>query len=206
MKRVSLNHWYVKDNKLEVSLMWFFVSIEVDPKGCILTVVKDGTDQSKFNFNSLEEAIDFTEGFIAGCKDIDMIEETYKIMTNEDSKKIVLNSEEVDQALIEYFGEGKDYRVSVKEELSIENHQPKIDFYLIEHLKYGDVEEIVKTLLTKEDLLKAFNNYIEDTDSEIKDFKYIGGIHRAGYYFDRDTPYYEGVKLNVSEKEKVLTK
>ena len=32
------------------------------------------------------------------------------------------------------------------------------------------------------------------------------GIHHAGYDFDEDTPYYEGVILNADKKEKVLTK
>ena len=206
MKRVSLNHWYVEDNRLEISLMWFHVNIDVGSNGCFLTVVEDGTNKTSFYFNNLEGAIDFTEKFIASCKDVELIKETYKIITQGGSKEVMLYPEEVDQALIEYFSEGRDYRVSVKEELSIEDNQPKIDFYLIEHLKYGDAEENVKTLLTNEDLLKAFNKYLEDINCEIKDFKYMRGIHHAGYDFDEDTPYYEGVILNADKKEKVLTK
>ena len=206
MKRISLNHWYVKDNRLEISLMWFFVSIDIESNGCFLTVVEDGTNKTRFYFSNLEEAIDFTEKFIASCRDVELIKETYKIITQGGSKDVMLYPEEVDQALLEYFSEGKDYRVSVKEELSIEDNQPKIDFYLIEHLKYGDAEENVKTLLTNEDLLKAFNKYLEDINCEIKDFKYMRGIHHAGYDFDEDTPYYEGVILNAEREEKVLTK
>ena len=206
MKRVSLNHWYVKDNKLEISLMWFFVSIDVKSNGCFLKVVEDGINETSFYFSNLEEAIDFTEKFIASCKDIELIKETYKIINQGGSKDVMLYPEEVDQALLEYFGEGRDYRISIKEELSMEDNKPKIDFYLIEHLKYGDVEENVKTLLTNEDLLKAFNKYLEDINCEAKDFKYMGGIHHVGYYFDEDTPYYEGVILTADKKEKVLTK
>ena len=167
MKRVSLNHWYVEDNRLEISLMWFHVSIDVGSNGCFLTVVEDGTNKTSFYFNNLEGAIDFTEKFIASCKDVELIKETYKIITQGGSKEVMLYPEEVDQALLEYFSEGRDYRVSVKEELSIEDNQPKIDFYLIEHLKYGDAEENVKTLLTNEDLLKAFNKYLEDINKII---------------------------------------
>ena len=206
MKRVSLNHWYVEDNRLEISLMWFHVNIDVGSNGCFLTVVEDGINKTSFYFNNLEGAIDFTEKFIASCKDVELIKETYKIITQGGSKEVMLYPEEVDQALLEYFSEGRDYRVSVKEELSIEDNQPKIDFYLIEHLKYGDAEENVKTLLTNEDLLKAFNKYLEDINCEIKDFKYMRGIHHVGYYFDEDTPYYEGVILTADKKEKVLTK
>ena len=206
MTRVSLNHWYVNGNKLEISLMWFFVSIDVDSNGCLLTVVEDGVNKNRFRFTSLEDAIDFTEEFIASCKDIDMIKETYQIITHKDDKEVILDPCDIDQALIEYFSEGKDYRVSVKEELSIENNHPKIDFYLIEHLKYGDEDVSTKTLLTEGDLLKAFNHFVKDIDYEVKDFKYIGGIHRAGYYFDEDTPHFEGIELRVVEREKVLTK
>ena len=90
----------------------------------------------------------------------------------------------------------------LNQELSIERDQPKIDFYLIEHLRYGDVEEIAKTKLTNGDLYKAFKYYFEDLDYDVKGFKYIGGIHRVGYYFDEDTPHYDGVRLEVIEKEK----
>ena len=48
MKRVSLNHWYVEDNRLEISLMWFHVSIDVGSNGCFLTVVEDGTNKFLF--------------------------------------------------------------------------------------------------------------------------------------------------------------
>ena len=58
MKRVSLNHWYVKDNRLEISLMWFFVSIDVKSNGCFLKVVEDGINETSFYFSNLEEAIE----------------------------------------------------------------------------------------------------------------------------------------------------
>ena len=54
MKRVSLNHWYVEDNRLEISLMWFHVSIDVGSNGCFLTVVEEGTNKTSFYFNNLD--------------------------------------------------------------------------------------------------------------------------------------------------------
>lgn len=209
MKRVSLGHWFVRDNRLEIALMHFYVCLDIEYNNCVMSVFDEDANETRYKFNSLEDAIKFTEEFIASCNSIQAISETYKVLNNDDAKKnVYLNPEVVDEALFEYFSQGKDYNVSVKEELSIENNQPKIDFYLLEHLKYGDMVEIAKTKLTEEDLYKAFNFYVKDLDYEVKDFKYIGGIHRVGYSFDQDTPHYEGIQLSVITKkqEKILNR
>ena len=124
---------------------------------------------------------------------------SYSNQSNNNTSAINLTPEEVDQAIVDYFEEIKDYRVSVKEELSL--HQDKLDlkFYLIEHLDHDKIE---KKLLTEEDLKNALNNYISFYNYELLDFKYIGGIHRTGYYFDKDTPHYDGIKLIVKTKNK----
>ena len=208
MKRISLNHWFVRDNHLEIALLHFYVSIDLEYNNCTLSVFDENANETNYSFNSLEDAIKFTEEFIASCNNIQAINDTYNVLSLNDRKKIYLNPEEVDQALANYFGQNKNHRISIKEELSIEKDQPKIDFYLIEYFRYGDIEESTRTKLTNEDLYKAFKYYFEDLDYDVKDFKYIGGIHRVGYYFNKDTPHYDGIRLEVIEKgkEKVLNK
>ena len=216
MSRIELNHWYVRNNELSISLISFYTRIEIleNNQTIYYRLYVKGNDNKEltFNFYTIEDAISFTEQIIAKSHDINEVLEKYIIkfeneklnnsysnQSNNNTSAINLTPEEVDQAIVDYFEEIKDYRVSVKEELSL--HQDKLDlkFYLIEHLDHDKIE---KKLLTEEDLKNALNNYISFYNYKLLDFKYIGGIHRTGYYFDKDTPHYDGIKLIVKTKNK----
>ena len=79
------------------------------------------------------------------------------------------------------------------------------NFYLIEHLDYDGIKRDNMIMLTESDLKAALNHYINFYNYELIDFKYIGGIHRVGYFFDEDTPHYDGIQLEVKTKEKLKT-
>ena len=223
MKKIDFNHWFIKDNKLEVSLLNLFASIEITKNDqnvfYKLRVSDQDMETAMFNFYTLEDAVSFIEDKIRRCRSTEEVINMYQdmhinkdfhgldeVIGNTANHKIVLLPEDIDRAIIDYFGENKNYRVSVKEELTINGNEPKIKFYLIEHIEYDGIKKDIKTLLTEGDLKNAFKNYLRDLNYNLESFKYIGGIHRVGYYFDEDTPYFEGVELLVKEKDKVLQK
>ena len=212
---------YVKDNQLSLSLLRFHVKINIlSNSRCIyhqLTITDSERNTLTFNFYTLEDAIGFIQNIVNKSKDFNEIihkyEEEYehnnfkgpKVEPREDQEKgiVTLSPEEVDEAIIGYFGEGKEYRVSVKEELSVDfKGNPKIIFYLIEHLEYNGIKKDYSTILTESDLKKAFEYYLKDLDYDIINFKYIGGVHRTGYYVDEDKPHYEGIEIHIQRKEK----
>ena len=110
--------------------------------------------------------------------------------------------QKVNNIIVNYFGNGKNYLVSTEYDLGIIGHEPKIYYYLIEHLDYDGKKRDNRIYLTEHDLKTAFNDYLSSSNYELVDFKYIGGIHHTGYYINNDMPYYEGIKLNVKEREK----
>ena len=55
-------------------------------------------------------------------------------------------------------------------------------------------------MLTEDDLRRVLSHYADSFNYDLEDYKYIGGIHRVGYYFSEDTPHYDGIKLFVKEK------
>ncbi len=206
MERISLNHWSVNKNNLSISLWKYHVSLKFNNINVKLTIINSEREELELFFNNLEEAIVFTEEIIDKSKNYDEImnkyNELYKV--NEEESKIVLTPNEVEEAIFNYFGSDKNYRVSVNEELTIENDQPKIMYFLIEHLEYDGIKKEVQTLLTNGDIRNALDYYINFYNYKLIDFKYIGGIHRVGYYVDEDTPYYEGIELNVKTLDKKL--
>ena len=91
----------------------------------------------------------------------------------EENIVIDLNPNEVNIALLTYF---KKTNVNIKYELTLNNDNLNIIFYLDDGIN--------KEIISYQDLENALKNYIYRNDYEFKEFKYIGGIHKTGYYFD----------------------
>lgn len=222
MNRIELNHWSMKDNELSISLMRFYTKIKILKNDQTiyyqLFVKGHGGKELTFNFYTIEDAISFAEQVINKSKDSSEVLKKYTLMfendmfynpypktKNNETSTIELTPDEVNQAIVGYFGDGKRYRVSSKQELSLYQDQLDIRFYLIEHLDYDGIKRDNKIMLTEGDLKNALNHYANFYNYELIDFKYMGGIHRVGYYFDEDTPHYDGIQLEVKTKEPVKT-
>jgi len=220
MKQITRNNWYIKDNDIKVSLLKFHVTISICKNNkniyYSLKVIDGDRKELVFNFYTLEDAIAFTEDTISNCHDRSEIVSKYEDLFNkgafanqlgireEDKKttKFILKEPDILNAIISYLGMSKEYEVSAKKELNYTDGNLSIGFYLIE--KYDNIQR--ETRLTNSDLIAALNNYLKDTDYTLINFKYVGGIHRVGYYHDEDTPYFEGIELEVEEKQKKLKK
>jgi hypothetical protein len=212
MKIIELNHWFVIDNELSISLKKFFVRINILKNDKFIfykmTINNETQEELVFNFYSLEDAILFTEKVVANSNSNNEIVNYYYDMFNNKQfaslessnkeEKMTLTQEELNKAIIEYyFGECND-RVYVTEELTNNDGKLGIIFYLVERNNNSKIP------LTEEDLKNVLNNYINSDDYELISFKYIGGIHNVGYFFEKDTPYFGGIELRVKMKEKKL--
>lgn len=114
--------------------------------------------------------------------------------------EINISPEMVKKAILDYYDEQKKFNLSVNEELSILNGNPNLRYYLIEHLEDTKFKKDLKSMLTEDDLRRVLSHYADSFNYDLEDYKYIGGIHRVGYYFSEDTPHYDGIKLFVKEK------
>ena len=81
MQRINLNHWFVRGNQLSISLLHFFVNINVyfDGNNVLFKLrVHNGKEgELLFDFDSLEKAISFTENVISNSNSYDNIQGIY---------------------------------------------------------------------------------------------------------------------------------
>ena len=82
MSIMRLNHWFIGGNELSISLMRFYVRIEICQNDSFiyyrLEVYDNGKPYLIFNFYSLEDAVSFTENEISKCETYDDILARYK--------------------------------------------------------------------------------------------------------------------------------
>ena len=78
MNLIKLDHWFINDNELCISLMNYTVGIYItinDNELCyVLKIVDIKGDELVLNFDTIEDAISFTEDVIYYSSDIDSIE------------------------------------------------------------------------------------------------------------------------------------
>ena len=73
MERIKLNHWFIKENELSISLMRYYVMVY--PISCnnqvsyVLNVMDDENNKTLY-FDTLEESVKFTEEVINSCNNI----------------------------------------------------------------------------------------------------------------------------------------
>lgn len=92
MNRINLDHWFVKENELSISLMHFYVSIS----SCfnnneiyyLVKVINNDSEikEIQYGFNSLEEAIFFVENDVSKCWTFDDVNLKYKELFNKHEK------------------------------------------------------------------------------------------------------------------------
>ena len=84
MSKIELNHWYMKDNELSISLMSFYTKIKIlknDQTIYYQLDVKGNDDKDlTFNFYAIEDAILFTEQIIAKSHNTDEVLKKYILM------------------------------------------------------------------------------------------------------------------------------
>lgn len=214
MKRIEKDHWYITDNKLSISLMSQYVDIEVMKNDKFvfykLRVIGGDREELVFNFYSLEDAVHFTEDVVSKCYTNEEVSKRYRelcekgeftdLPTNKNKivtkdNKMTLDEDDIIDALIAYFGKDREDEIDAKVKLAIVNNQLDITFYLVEEF-YGTKFD---TRLTIENLVQALNYYLADTNYDLVNFEYLGGIKRGG--FKDDEPFFDGIEMLVQPKE-----
>ena len=110
--------------------------------------------------------------------------------------------------LSDYFSKKNDKKTDVKMDLTLEYKKIdnidkyydsiiKIDFFYIEESNHKRI------YLNKNDLEEALSYYVNQKDCLFDSFKYVGGIRHVGYYVDEDTPYFEGIRVFLKEKNDI---
>ena len=82
MVQINLDHWFIKNNELSISLIRYYVSIELvfsenDINALLMVTKGEGENRHYLSFLSLEDAIIFTEDVINKCNNIDEIINIY---------------------------------------------------------------------------------------------------------------------------------
>ena len=220
MEFITLDHFGVDGNKASISLPHLhaqFNVLKTDEYIYYQLIVNDSNmKEITMKFYTLEDVIGFIQNVVSNSWTNEEVLNKYNEMKEEgklrlpgglqppQKGKIKVSPDEIEYAIIDYFGSGKDYKVSVREDLYVdEERNPQIKFYLVEH--YEDINKNIEYLLTETDLKRALANYISDNGYQLNDFKYIGGVRKFGYFVDKDMAYFEGIELSVSEKVKENT-
>ncbi len=81
MGYIKLNHWFINNNELSISLLRFYVRINIMSNDnniyFKLTVINSLMEKNTLYFDSLEEAISFTENTISNSIDFESINNVY---------------------------------------------------------------------------------------------------------------------------------
>ena len=216
MGKIDLSHWFVGENSLSNSLLNFWVDINIKSDNnniyAQLEIIDGNMQRFVFDFATLEEAVNFTENVINKYKSIQKIAIIYEDEYSKKSKKnrnrnknkdikIALTPDEMEQAIIDYFGFNKNYRISVVEKVGVDKGNIDVKYYLLEHVGYSGLNKDNKILLTEGDLRKVLNKYIKLYNYELVDFEYLGDVYNST---SENSIYYNGVELSVKEKGKKL--
>ena len=222
MGRMKLNHWFVDKNDLNISLMRFFIKIKriINNKAdySILEVIDGNRESDIFGFPSIEEAVSFTENEIVESKNLLEIQEKYNSNYSKDKNSVLrresdnnecdeinLSEPEVFSAIEKYYAQF-DEKVKAKKNLRIVNGDLSLDFFKVQEFIGKKDIKIIETRLSEDDLRYIFEYYLKDSNYNLVDYKYIGGIRKVGYFVDEDTPYFEGIKLYIKGREKTKQK
>lgn len=64
----------------------------------------------------------------------------------------------------------------------------------------------IRVQATDDEIKEVLDNYANNLGFELVSFKYCGGVRNMGYAFEEDSPYFEGMALNMKKKSKTKTR
>ncbi len=115
-----------------------------------------------------------------------------------ENKKI--SKEEFLDIMSNYISNIANRNLAVEMELGVEygaiSMSPLIKLY---------VKEINRVIYLHENNINtALNEYADNLGYTLYDYKFIGGVRRMGIFVDEDTPYFDGIDLQLIKKNSVL--
>ena len=115
-------------------------------------------------------------------------------------EKMYLSEGEVNKALINYFSQFIDGKLEISKYIFMGADRLHIGFSLL--VRDENKNLIEKIRITEDKLREALIFYLNDTNKDLEEFKYLGGVRREGYYQGEETPYFDGIEMQTKEKEK----
>ncbi len=194
MENITLNHWEVERNKVSIALSHLNASFSVLKDGEYIYYQLEVNDRDMkkitMDFYTLEDVMGFIQNIVSKSRTNEEVLNKYNEMKeNEQFRlpgglktpekgKIIVSPEEIKEAITDYYDVGKNYKVSVREDIYVDyNGHPQINYYLVEH--YYNKNREFESMLTGTDIKKALANYIGKNGYDVNDFKYIGGVHKV---------------------------
>ncbi len=209
MKKLEERNLFVDNNSLIFKYRYLFakiVPIQVDGNISFYLNIYDVVNQKDFRlfFATLEGAIDFVINVVSKSMHLENVISRYKdSITSNADHQMCLSEANIFFAINNYYCNGQRHKITAHKELSIENGNPKVLFYIIENLNLGARGVEVKLYLSEKDLKKAINStYLKDSDYEVSELQFVGGIHYAIDSSSKDKPFFEGFKVYTKDKEK----
>lgn len=90
MIKIKSNHWYVGNNELSISLLRYYVIISICQNNYQLKVYSESKVKLSLSFNSLKDAVEFTESVIQNNTELDKIEQLYNKMFVKEKIKVLI--------------------------------------------------------------------------------------------------------------------
>ena len=81
-RRVKMDHWFIDNNKLSISLMNLYVDLTIYREKVFERIVDNNMNEKYYEFNSLEDGIYFAEDYIKNLFTLEEVDEQYKKFKN----------------------------------------------------------------------------------------------------------------------------
>ena len=203
MRELNENNLVVNNNSLLFTYRYLtakIIPVQSDGNISFYLNVWDSVNRRDFRlfFATLEGAIDFVKNVVSKSMRLENVINRYKesITVCEIDHQMCLNEPDIFSAIYTYYCSNNRNIVSLHKELSIENGNPKVYFYMLQEIKIGNRLVETKIYLTEDDLKKVINNtYLKNSGHEVLSFEYIGGINYAKDIGGEDKPYFDGLKV-----------
>ena len=107
---------------------------------------------------------------------------------------VFIDEKKLNEIIINYYTNDDSEVISVDKELIKIHGDLRLTLFLI--------KDDQRFIITYEDLEYVLKYYLHYLGYEFINYKFVGGIHNAGYYFDEDTPHFDGVSVTYRNHEK----
>ena len=212
MKKIEAKNWFINDNDLMVSLLHLYVKIKIkkdDDLTFKLIVIDQKMEELILDFQTLEDAIKFTEDVLTKClskedallkyhqmkeRDTNYLQEDIKVSNK---NTIILNIQEIKEILANYFGNKKEYAVSITDERYKDFYgKEQTGFYITEHISYNGLNRDHSYMLTEGDIRNALSSYVESQNYELIDYNYLEDVDKDDKTFN-----FKGIELSIIPKK-----
>ncbi len=77
MERMNLDHWFINENTLSISLMNFYIEVSQYENCYQLRIINSNMKKLDLYFNTMEDAVEFTESVVSKCFTFEEILDNY---------------------------------------------------------------------------------------------------------------------------------